>query len=103
MRNEFEFMRDGLLGHTSFAKDRVELVPANNRPVHCTPYREGQEASKFEIADVNKMLKMNVMKPDKTDWSRSIAFTPKEYESLCLCTDSRKLDVTIIRDLYPYR
>lgn len=44
---------------------------------------------------------MDVVEPEKTEWASLMVFLSKEYGTLQLSVDYRKLNVVIIRYSYP--
>lgn len=59
------------------------------------------ESRKFEKAEIDKSLRMNVIEPAKSEWALLIVFAPKKDGSLCFCTDHRKLTGVTFRNAYP--
>ena len=91
---------DGRLGTLKGATHRIEIVP-DAKPVYQQPYRCGIERRKAEEAEVQRMLKANVIAPSSSEWASPVILVPKPDGSLRFCVDYRKLNSITVRDSYP--
>ena len=91
---------DGRLGTIKGVTHRIELVPGA-RPVYQQPYRCGIERRKAEEAEVQRMLKANVIAPSNSEYASPVILVPKPDGSLRFCVDYRKLNSITVRDSYP--
>lgn len=67
-------------------KDGIELEPGSE-PCHTMPYRQGQEARDIIKFKVERMLKMKVIEPARTEWASPVVLVPKADSSKRLCVD----------------
>jgi hypothetical protein len=55
-------MWSGRLGQVQSTNHRIDLIPGQT-PVHCQPYRAGPKAMAVESAEIQRMLKAEVIEP----------------------------------------
>lgn len=55
----------------------------------------------FKRWNIDNMLAMNVIEPERKDCTLLVAFAPKKDETLRICVEYRKLNVVNIRNSYP--
>lgn len=91
MSTEFETICDGHLRLLSIAKQRIELLPNETKPIRCTAYFPGPKARNFQKFETDEMLSMNVIEPAQTKWAPSIIVSSKQDGSLRFCVDKGNL------------
>lgn len=60
-------MWDGNPGRNETAQQRIELLPEDPQPIHSSPYRARQNASKMQKNDITQMFKLEVVEPAQTE------------------------------------
>lgn len=98
---EFESMRDGLLGHINVFKHRVDLLYDEVRPVQSVLYRRGTTSKPFAAAEISLMLAEKGIKLATTEWAAPIVFAPEKSGSVRFCVDYRTLNAVAICNSYP--
>jgi hypothetical protein len=93
-------MWSGRLGQVQSTNHRIDLIPGK-KPVHCQPYRAGPRARAVESAEIQRMLKAEVIEPATSEWASPIVLVAKPDGSARLCVDYRKLNAITVRDSYP--
>lgn len=63
----FESIWDGQQGCITFAKHGIELTSNEMRSVHCATYRAGPRTRKSEKTQIDRMLKVEIIKPAKAE------------------------------------
>jgi hypothetical protein len=71
-------MWSGRLGQVQSTNHRIDLIPGK-KPVQCQPYRAGPRARAVESAEIQRMLKAEVIEPATSEWCRI-----PESASVCL-------------------
>jgi Reverse transcriptase (RNA-dependent DNA polymerase) len=92
--------RNGRLGQVHSTAHRIDLIP-RQKPVHCQPYRAGPRSRALESAEIQRMLKAEVIEPATTEWASPIVLVAKPDGSTRFCVDYRRLDAVTVRDSYP--
>jgi len=90
----------GHLGSIKATEHRIELKPGS-KPVRLNPYRTGPQTEELMKAQVDRMLKLEVIEPSQSQWARPVVFIPKPYGSPRLCIDYRQLNERTVRGSYP--
>ena len=73
----------------------------NNKPIKQRPYSIPHSKEKVVNECIDKMLKMNIIEPSKSDWASPIVLVKKPDGSERFCVDYRKINMTTIKDCYP--
>lgn len=60
-------MQDGQLGQVRITKQWIQLLPGQEKPVHCVPASAIPRAQEIESSEIKKMLEMKVNEPNETD------------------------------------
>jgi hypothetical protein len=79
---------------------RIDLIPGQN-PLHCQPYRAGPRARALESAEIELMLKAEVIEPASSEWVSPIVLVAKPDGSTRFCVDHRRLNAVTVRDSCP--
>jgi hypothetical protein len=79
---------------------RIDLIPGQ-KPVHCQPYRAGPKSRALESAEIQRMLKAEVIEPATSEWPSPIVLVAKLDGSIRFCVDYRRLNAVTVRDSYP--
>jgi hypothetical protein len=69
-------MWGGRLGQVQSTNHRIDLIPGQ-KPVHCHPYRAGSRARAVESAEIQRMLKAEVIEPATSEWASQIVLVAK--------------------------
>ena len=93
-------MWSGRLGQVQSTNHRIDLIPGQ-KPVHCQPYRAGPTARAVESAEIERMLKAEVIEPATSEWASPIVLVAKPDGSTRFCVDYRRLNAITVRDSYP--
>jgi hypothetical protein len=64
MLQKHRSMRNGRLGQVHSTAHRIDLIPGQ-KPVHCQPYRAGPKSRALESAEIQRMLKAEVIEPQR--------------------------------------
>jgi len=91
----------GHLGSIKATQHRIELKPGS-KPVRLSPYRIGPRTRKLITAQVDRMLKLEVIVPSKTEWAIPVVLIPKPERSRRFSIDYRQLNERTVRDSYPF-
>jgi hypothetical protein len=65
--------------------------------VHCRPYRAGPRARAVESAEIERMLKAELIEPDTSEWGSPIVMVARPDVSTRLCVDYRMLNAITVR------
>jgi len=79
------------IGHSGSIKateHRIELKPGS-MPVRLSPYRMGPRSGELIKAQVDRMLKIEVIEPSKSEWASPVVLIPKPDESPRFCIEYR--------------
>jgi hypothetical protein len=93
-------MWSGRLGQVQSSNHRIDLIPGQNT-VHCQPYREGHRARAVESAEIERMIKAEVIEPATSEWASPIFLVAKPDGPTRFCVDYRKLNAITVCDSYP--
>ena len=86
------------LGLTPLATHKIITKgdPVRQRPYRLSPYK--QELLNTEI---DRMLKLGVIKPVRSEWSSPLVTVEKKDGTMRVCLDSRRLNAVTEKDHYP--
>ena len=90
----------GHLGSIKATEHRIELKPGS-KPVRLNPYRMGPRTRELIKAQVDRLLKLEVIEPSQSEWASPVVLIPKPDGSPRFCMDYRQLNERTVRDLYP--
>jgi len=90
----------GHLGTIEATEHRIELTPGS-KPVGLNPYRRGPRTRKLIKAQVDRMLKLEVIEPSQSEWAGPVVLISKPDGSPRFCIDYRQLNERTVRDSYP--
>lgn len=82
-------------------KHRIGLIKPDTVPIHSAPYRAGPKTSKFEKAEIDRMIAENVIDTAQTKWAAPIVVVLKKDETLRFCFDYQNLSALTRRESYP--
>jgi len=85
---------------TKATEHRIELKPGS-KPVRLNPYRMGSRTRELIKAQVDRMLKLEVIEPSQSEWASPVVLIPKPDGSPRFCIDYRQLNERTVRDSYP--
>ena len=71
------------------------------KPIRCTPYRVPQALQAQYDAEIENMLKMDIIQPSKSAWAAPTVIVPKPDGTIRFCADYRRLNEVIKMDAYP--
>jgi len=78
----------GHLGSIKATQHRIELNPGS-KPVRLNPYRMGPRTRELIKAQVDRMLKLEVIEPSQSEWASPVVLIPKPDGSPWFCIDYR--------------
>ena len=78
----------------------IELKPGF-KPVRLNPYEMGPRTRELIKAQVDRMLKLEVIEPSQSEWASPVVLIPKPDGSPQFCIDYRQLTERTVRDSYP--
>jgi hypothetical protein len=76
MLQKHRSMWNGRLGQVHSTAHRIDLIPGQ-KPVHCQPYRAGPKSRALESAEIQRMLKAEVIEPATSEWASPIVLVAK--------------------------
>jgi len=88
------------LGSNKATEHRIELNPGS-KPVQLNPYRMGPRTRELIKAQVDRMLKLEVIEPCQSRRASPMVLIPKPDGSPWFCIDYRQLNERTVRDSYP--
>jgi hypothetical protein len=91
------YMWEGKLGRISTVKHHVLT---SGPPVASQPYRAGPQSRTLIDAEIDRMLRMDVIEPASGPWSAPVVLIPKPDGSIRFCIDYRKLNAVTKNDSY---
>jgi hypothetical protein len=97
---KYRSMWNGRLGQVHSTAHRIDLI-TEQKPVHCQPYRAGPESRALESAEIQQMLKAEVIEPATSEWASPIVLVAKPDGSTRFCVDYRRLHAVTVRYSYP--
>jgi len=90
----------GHLGSIKVTEHRIELKPGF-KPVRLNPNRMASRTRELIKAQVDRMLKLEVIEPSQSEWASPVVLIPKPDGSPRFCIDHRQLSERSVRDSYP--
>lgn len=93
-------MWDGTLG-VIHATEHAIVAPEGTVPIRAQPYRTGAFKQAIIMDQINKMLKLKVVKPSHSAWASPVVIVPKKYGKARSCVDYRRLNNITKKDAYP--
>jgi hypothetical protein len=100
MLTKHRTMWDGRLGQVHSTVHRIQLTPGA-KPAYSQHYRAGAKAREAESAEIQRMLKAEVIEPATSEWASPVVLIPKPDGSMRFCIDYRRLNAVTVRDSYP--
>jgi Reverse transcriptase (RNA-dependent DNA polymerase) len=100
MLQKHRSMWNGRLGQVHSTARRIDLIPGQ-KPVHYQPYRAGPKSRALESAEIQRILKAEVIEPATSEWASRIVLVAKPDGSTRFCVDYRRLNAVTVRDSYP--
>ena len=88
------------LGSIKATEHQIELKPGS-KPVQLDRYRRGPRTRELIRAQVDRMLKLEVIEPSQSEWASPVLLIPKPDGSPRFCIDYRQLNERTVRDSYP--
>lgn len=83
------------------ATEHAIHVPEGAAPIRAQPYRTGAFKRQIIADQVNKMLRMKVIRPSHSDWASPVVIVPKKNGKARFCVDYRRLNAITKKDAYP--
>jgi len=90
----------GHLGSIKATEHLIDLKPGS-KPVRLNPYRMSPRTRELIKAQVDRMLKLEVIEPSQSEWTSPLVLIPKPDGSPRFCIDYRQLNERTVRDSYP--
>ena len=78
----------------------LELI--DNKPIYSKPRRFSPKLSAFVETEVNRQLKLGVIRKSKSPYACRVTLAPKG-DSYRMCVNYRPVNVKVKRDRYPLR
>jgi len=88
------------LGSIKATEHRIELKPGS-KFVRLNCFRMGPRTREHVKAQVNRMLKLEVIEPRQSEWASPVVLIPKPAGSSRFCIDYRQFNERTGRDSYP--
>eukprot|EP00170_Pyropia_yezoensis_P000647 contig_3045_g648 len=82
------------------ATEHVIVTPPGTVLIRSQPYRTGAFKRAIIVDQINKMLKLKVMKPCHSDWASPVVIVPKQNGKARFCVDYRRLNKITKKDAY---
>jgi len=90
----------GHLGSIKATEHRIELKPGS-KPVRLHPYRMGPRTGELIKAQVDRMLKLEVIEPSQREWASPVVLIPEPDGIPRFRIHYRQLNERTVRDSYP--
>ena len=97
--HEFRDLFGNKLGRTQAFEHSIEIGDAT--PIRQAPYRIPLSQRQLVKDELDKMLKMGVIRPSTSPWASPVVIVPKKDGGVCFCVDYRKLNRVAKFDAYP--
>ena len=79
----------------------LSIVTEPGRVVYQKPYRTALHKREIVEKEIDKLLKMKIIRPSCSEWSSGITLVPKKDGSTRLCVDYRRTNSITVKDRYP--
>ena len=89
-----------LTGHTDAVEHTIDT--ADSPPIRCATRRMSPQKIKQEEACVGEMLSGGQIEPSDSPWSAPVVLVNKKDGGTRFCVDYRRLNLTTVKDAYPY-
>jgi hypothetical protein len=91
MLTKHRTMWDRRLGQVHYTAHRIQLTPGA-KPAYSHPYRAGSKAREAESAEIQRILKAEVIEPAMSQWASPVVLVPMPDGSIRFCINYRKLN-----------
>lgn len=102
MMTEFQNMWDGHLEHCTAAKHSIEITNHVERPIHCALYYAGLKTRAVENAEINRMIKFEVIDPAKRSGPLQSSLRQRRTGHFIFFVDYRLLNAVTVRGCEPH-
>ena len=92
---------ENCIGETTVIEHDIELFDANCVPVHCRPRPIPYHLRDVVTEQLNKMLRLGVIRESRSPWSSPILLVPKSDGQYRFCIDFRRLNALTKKDATP--
>ena len=96
---EYQDVFSGQPKRTSAAKHEIDT--GNAFPIRSAPHRVPKPREEAYYAEIDYMLKSNLIRPSKSPWASPTVVVPKSDGSIRFCVDYRKLNRVTKMDAFP--
>ena len=79
----------------------LEIRTASAEPVNTRPYHPALHKLAVADEEIDKMLKMGIIRPSASPWASPITLVPKKDGSTRFCIDYRKVNAVTEKDRWP--
>ena len=86
------------LGNTLLLEHAIET---HGPPLHQPYRRQNPAVHREEMAQVQRMLSSNVIRPSNSPWASPLMMVRKKDSSLRFCVDFRQLNAATVKDAHP--
>ena len=92
--------KDRHIGQYKYGETSIPTEPGA-RPISIQPRRLAPAQEKFVKEELEKYLSLGFISPSTSSWASPIVVVKKKDGGYRLCVDYRKLNETIVKDVYP--